>query len=101
MKILPVASLALAAALATSVLAVAPSYALQYPNQAQNCASGSTSSEGVGECKNNRGVRGFATTEARQNHRSDPEGLGLRGGSNERSSTEHASAGGRSGGGPR
>src|SRR5262245_11843465 len=48
MKILPVASLALAAALATSVLSVAPSYALQYPNHAQNCAASGTSTEGVG-----------------------------------------------------
>jgi hypothetical protein len=98
MKILPVASLALAAALATSVLSVAPSYALQYPNQAQNCSASGPDSEGVGECKNNRGVRGFANTMARQDHRADPSGLGLRAASTTHSSTGHASSGGRSGG---
>lgn len=100
MKTLPVASFALAAALATSVLAVAPSYALEYPNQAQNCAAASPSSEGVGECKNNRGVRGFANTEARQNHRADPAGLRTA----STTSSGHASSAGRSGGrsgGPR
>jgi hypothetical protein len=99
MKILPVASLALAAALATSVLSVAPSYALQYPNQAQNCGASGTSTEGVGECKNNRGVRGFANTMARQNH-TDPSGFRARSASAS-SSTGHSSSGGRAGGGPR
>jgi hypothetical protein len=87
MKILPVVSLALAAALATSVLPVAPSYAMQYPNQAQNCGSGGPSTEGVGDCKNNRGLRGFAGAAARH----DPAGV-------RSASSGHISSSGHTGG---
>jgi hypothetical protein len=90
MKILPVVSLALAAALATSVLPVVPSYAAQYPNQAQNCGAAGTSTEGVGDCKNNRGLRGFANTMARHGQ-TDPAGV-------RSASAAHAASAGRSGG---
>jgi hypothetical protein len=58
MKIVPVICFAVATAVAGSMLPVSSSYALTYPDQAQNCASTGSSTEGVGNClKDRNGVR--------------------------------------------
>lgn len=77
MKIVPVVCFVLAAAAATSMLPVARGYAADYPNQAQNCSATGVglSNEGVGDCKNNRGLRGFAASAARHAQNDAPGGL--------------------------
>jgi hypothetical protein len=54
MKIVPVVCFVLAAAAATSMLPVSSSYALTYPDKAQNCSSTGSSTEGVSNCLRDR-----------------------------------------------
>ena len=54
MRIVPVVCLALATAVVGLMLPAASSHAENYPTPAQNCVSTGVSTEGVGNCKNNK-----------------------------------------------
>jgi hypothetical protein len=66
----PIIGLALGVAVIVStMLPASSSYALTYPNRAQNCAStGQLPTEGVGNCKDNKERRGTHDRAASAGH---------------------------------